>query len=208
MSGWHRPNTAAPPKSCDPERTGCEKILTIKCAVCDAVRMPKTRAETAAASGRTVWRRPGFCRDTIHRTPSGMGADHPDRGRGDAVADPCRVAARPRRDDRQEAGLSQRRLQRHHARQPLLPGGKRLHPDLRPDAQRQSGAWLALSVRRLHRLRHQHLDRLMGARLYRRVRRGGAGRRSSCKSSSSAAWRARICVRPWSRSGSPSCSRT
>ena len=106
-----------------------------------------------------------------------MGADPADRGRGDAVADPCRLAARPRRGDRQEAGLSQRRLQRHHARQPLLPGGKRVHADFRPDAQRQSGAWLALSVRRLYRLRHQHLDRLLGARLHRRVSRRGAGRR-------------------------------
>ncbi len=124
-----------------------------------------------------AWRRPGCYRDKIHRTPSGMGADPADRGRGDAVADPCRVATRPRRGDRQEAGLSQRRLQRHHPRQPLLPGGKRLHPDLRSDAQRQSGAWLALSVWRLYRLRHQRLDRLMGARLHHRVSRCGAGRR-------------------------------
>ncbi len=28
----------------------------------------------------------GLCRDTVHRTPSGMGADRADRGRGDAVA--------------------------------------------------------------------------------------------------------------------------
>ena len=106
-----------------------------------------------------------------------MGADPADRGRGDAVADPCRVAARPRRGDRPQAGVPQRRLQRHHARQPLLPGGQRLHPDFRPDAQRQSGAWLALSVRRLYRLRHQHLDRLMGARLHRRISRRGVARR-------------------------------
>ena len=31
---------------------------------------------------------------------------------------------------------------------------------------------------------------------------------SSCRSSSSAAWRGRICARPWSPSGSRSCSRT
>ena len=53
---------------------------------------------------------------------------------------------------RQEEALPQRRLQRDHARRPLFPGRQRLHPDLRPDAQRQSRARLDLPAGRLFRL--------------------------------------------------------
>jgi len=38
MSGWRRPNTAAPPRSYDPKRPR-EKILTIKCAACGTARI-------------------------------------------------------------------------------------------------------------------------------------------------------------------------
>ena len=86
-----------------------------------------------------------------------MGADHHHRDRSPAMAGLCGLAAGPRGCHRPEAGFSQRRPQRHHARRALFPGGKRLHADLRPDAQRQFGAWLALSVRRLCRLRHQRV---------------------------------------------------
>ena len=60
---------------------------------------------------------------------------------------------------------------------PVFPGGERLHPDLRADAQRQSRARLALSVRRLCRLRGERRDRLLAAELRRRVHRRRAGRR-------------------------------
>ena len=49
-----------------------------------------------------------------------------------------------------------------HARRPIFPRRQRLHADLRPDAQRQSRAWLALSVRRLSRLYGVDRDRLAG----------------------------------------------
>ena len=52
-----------------------------------------------------------------------------------------------------QEGLRQRDLQRRHAGRPLFPGRQRLHAGLRPDAQRQPRAWLALSARRLYRLR-------------------------------------------------------
>src|SRR3954467_10069771 len=59
MSGWHRPNTAAPPKSCGPERIGCEKILTIKCKLRGAVRMlPKREPKRP----RRLGGRHGDCR--------------------------------------------------------------------------------------------------------------------------------------------------
>ena len=70
-----------------------------------------------------------------------------------AVPDLRGLAARARAAARPQAHLPQRAAQRHHARRALLPGGERLHADLRPDAQRQPGARLALSVRRLFRLR-------------------------------------------------------
>src|SRR3954464_14535263 len=59
MSGWRRPNTAAPPKSCGPERIGCEKILTIKCKLRGAVRMlPKREPKRP----RRLGGRHGDCR--------------------------------------------------------------------------------------------------------------------------------------------------
>ena len=102
---------------------------------------------------------------------------HPDRGRGSAVAGFCDLAARAGGRLRQEEGVPQRRFQRHHARRPVFPGGERLHPDLRADAQRQSRARLALSVRRLYRLCGERCDRILDAELHRRFRRRRAGRR-------------------------------
>ena len=89
----------------------------------------------------------------------------------------CDLAAGSGGRLRQEEGVPQRRFQRHHARRPVFSGGERLHPDLRADAQRQSRARLALSVRRLHRLRGERRDRILDAELRRRFRRRRAGRR-------------------------------
>src|SRR5262245_21727433 len=118
MSAWRRPNTAAPPKcyGLEPPR---EKILTIKSLPCGIARMLHSAHRTAdrkmaEGAGRIRWRRhdrpavsghgifvraafgrAGGGRDPIHRAPSGLGADRPDRNRGAALADLCSLAARP-----------------------------------------------------------------------------------------------------------------
>ena len=157
-----------------------------------ATRCQQFTARCTEANARTDDRR-----EPVHRTPSGMGADHPDRGRGAAMADLRGLAAGTGRGDRPQAGVPQRRLQRHHARRTVFPGGERLHADLRPDAQRQPGARLAVSVRRLCRLRHQYLDRLLDPQLHRRLHRRWRWSALSCSLWCSGAWRARICARPW-----------
>ena len=93
------------------------------------------------------------------------------------MADFRDLAAGPGGRFRPKEGVPQCRFQRHHAGGPVFSGGERLHPDLRADAQRQSRARLALSVRRLCRLRGQHRDRLVDPELRRRVHHRRAGRR-------------------------------
>ena len=79
-----------------------------------------------------------------------------------------RLAGLARLAARRKEGVRQRGAQRRDAGRPLLPRRQRLHPGFRPDAQRQPGAWLALSARRLCRLRRRGVDRQLVPR-----RRGG-----------------------------------
>ena len=117
-----------------------------------------------------------LCRESVHRTSPGLVADHPHRDRRAAVPHLCGVAAGARTGARPQARVPECAVQRHHARRTLFPGRQRLHADLRPDAQRQSGARLALPVRRLFRLRDRGLDRKLDRRADRRLRRRRADR--------------------------------
>ena len=124
---------------------------------------------------------------TAHEPPrwpaSGLVPDHRRRRRRRDLARVRALASWVRGGFRQEEALSQRRLQRDHARRPLFPCRERLHPDLRPDAQRQSRAWLDLSAGRLFRLHDGRRDRLVALQLCRgfphrcAARRPAAGRR-------------------------------
>ncbi len=58
----------------------------------------------------------------------------------------------------QQEGVRQRGAQRRDAGGSLFPRRQRLHAGVRADAQRQSRAWLALSARRLCRLRRHAVD--------------------------------------------------
>ena len=70
---------------------------------------------------------------------------------------------------RKEAPVHQCALQRRYPRRTLFSRRHRLHTDLRPDAQRQFGARLALPVRRLHGLRGRAMDRVVVVQLRGRV---------------------------------------
>jgi hypothetical protein len=140
------------------------------------------------------------CARALDRPSPRLGARHCGRRDLRAVARAGALAGGLRRRVRQEASVHQRALQRHHARRPLFSRRHRLHADLRPDAQRQSGARLALFVRRLHGLRGRGMDRFVAVQLRHCVHCCAVSSAWPCSSSSFAGWRARICARRWSRS--------
>ena len=78
-----------------------------------------------------------------------------------------------RGDLRQEETVSERRAEWDHARRSLLPGRERLHPDLRPHAQRQSRAWFDLPSRRLFRLFDRRRHGFVAPEFRRRLHRCG-----------------------------------
>ncbi len=114
--------------------------------------------------------------EQFHRPPPGLGAGRPDPGRRPDLLGFRGLAARARGADRPQAGLPQRAPERDHARRPLFHGRERVHAHLRPDAQRKSCARLALSARRLYRLRDRGPDRRLGLQPDRRIRDRRLGR--------------------------------
>ena len=108
-----------------------------------------------------------------HRS-SGMDGARPAGGRDLSLDGVRRLAGLARMAAAEQEGLRQRGAERRHARGPLFPRRQRLHAGVRPDAQRQSRAWLAVSARRLYRLRRRAVDQQLVPR--RRCRHAGAGR--------------------------------
>jgi len=130
-----------------------------------AAKCVRNRIICSAAWLRTVNPSEGAANEGVRRAAPLLEHDHLDRRCGAVVDDIRPLAGLADRFDRQEKGLSQRPLQRDHPRRALFPRRQRVHADLRSDAQRQPGAWLALSPRRIPRLRRRRLDRLLAARL-------------------------------------------
>ena len=103
----------------------------------------------------------------------------PDRrtvGRSVPVACARTLATRTGGELGPQADLPECTLRRHHAWRALFPRGSRLHADFRPDARRQSRAWLIVPDRRISRLRDRDRLGFVAAGISDRLHRRGADR--------------------------------